>query len=153
MLRVAYLVKECPMNTQDSDIVENAANAGNFNTLANALKAAGLIGTYKSAGPFTLFAPTDEAFEKLPPGTLNALLKDKAKLAAVINYHALRGTVLKEDLRACDSPSVQGGTLTIAANDEGFTVNGAKVSKKQIEASNGVIHAIDAVMMPEMVAP
>jgi uncharacterized surface protein with fasciclin (FAS1) repeats len=111
------------------------------------------VSTFKSAGPFTLFAPTDEAFEKLPPGTLNKLLKDKARLAAVINFHAMRGTMLKEDLQACDSPSVQGGSLTIAANDEGFTVNGAKVSKKQIEASNGVIHAIDAVMMPETMSP
>jgi uncharacterized surface protein with fasciclin (FAS1) repeats len=141
------------MNTQDDDIVVNAANAGNFKTLANALMAANLVATFKGAGPFTLFAPTDEAFAKLAPGTLNALLKNKVKLAAVINYHAMRGMVLKEDLQACNSPSVQGGTLTIASNDEGFTVNGAKVAKKQIEASNGVIHAIDAVMMPEMMAP
>ena len=141
------------MNTQDDDIVVNTANAGNFKTLANALMAANLVETFKSKGPYTLFAPTDEAFAKLAPGTLNALLKDKAKLAAVINFHAMRGMVLKEDLQECNSPSVQGGTLTIAANDEGFTVNGAKVSKKQIEASNGVIHAIDAVMMPEIMAP
>ena len=141
------------MSTQDDDIVVNAANAGNLKTLANALRAAKLVEAFKGAGPFTLFAPTDEAFAKLAPGTLDALLKDKIKLTAVINYHALRGLVLKEDLQAGDSSSVQGGTLTIAANDEGFTVNGAKVSKKQIEASNGVIHSIDAVMMPEMVAP
>ena len=141
------------MNTQDDDIVVNTAKAGTLKTLANALRAANLVAAFKSAGPFTLFAPTDEAFAKLAPGTLEALLKNRVKLAAVINYHAMRGMVLKEDLQACNSPSVQGGTLTIAANDEGFTVNGAKVSKKQIEASNGVIHAIDAVMMPEMMAP
>ena len=141
------------MNTQDDDIVVNAAKAGNLKTLANALRAANLVAAFKSTGPFTLFAPTDEAFAKLAPGTLEALLKNRVKLAAVINYHTMRGMVLKEDLQACSSPSVQGGTLTIAANDEGFTVNGAKVSKKQIEASNGVIHAIDAVMMPEMMAP
>ena len=141
------------MNTQDDDIVVNTAKAGNLKTLANALRAANLVAAFKSAGPFTLFAPTDEAFAKLAPGTLEALLKNRVKLAAVINYHAMRGIVLKEDLQPCNSPSVQGGTLTIAANDEGFTVNGAKVSKKQIEASNGVIHAIDAVMMPEMMAP
>ena len=141
------------MNTQDDDIVVNAANAGNFNTLANALKAAGLVTTYKGAGPFTLFAPTDEAFEKLPVGALNRLLKDKAKLTSIINFHVLPGAVLAKDLQARDSQSLQGGTLTIAANEDGFTVNGARVSRAEIEASNGVIHPIDRVMMPEMVGP
>ena len=141
------------MNTQDDDIVVNAANAGNFNTLANALRAADLVGTYKGEGPFTLFAPTDEAFAKLPAGALNTLLKNKAKLASIINFHVIEGAVLANDLQARDSRSIQGGTLTFAANESGFTVNGAKISKKEIEASNGVIHAIDRVMMPDMVAP
>ena len=141
------------MNTQDDDIVVNAANAGNFNTLANALRAADLVGTYKGEGPFTLFAPTDEAFAKMPAGALNTLLKNKEKLASIINFHVIEGAVFTNDLEARDSRSIQGGTLTFAANESGFTVNGARISKKEIEASNGVIHAIDSVMMPEMVAP
>jgi uncharacterized surface protein with fasciclin (FAS1) repeats len=136
-------------NTQDKDIVVNAANAGNFATLTNALKAADLVGTYKGIGPFTFFAPTDEAFRKLPDGTIEALLKDKAKLAAVLSHHVIKGAVLARDITACDSRSLQGDTLTFAANDSGFTVNGARISKQEIEASNGVIHGIDTVMMPK----
>jgi uncharacterized surface protein with fasciclin (FAS1) repeats len=141
------------MNTQDDDIVVNAMNAGHFNTLANALKAADLVRTFKGPGPFTLFAPTDEAFAKLPAGALNRLLKDRAKLASIINVHVIAGVVLAKDLVGRDARSIQGGALTVAAIDEGFTVNGARVSKREIEASNGVIHAIDHVMMPEMVGP
>lgn len=136
-------------NTQDKDIVVNAANAGNFATLTNALKAAGLVATYKGMGPFTFFAPTDAAFAKLPKGMLDGLLKDRAKLASILNAHVLPGAVLCNDLVASDSMSVQGETLRIAANDSGFTVNGARVSKQEIEASNGVIHPIDKVMMPK----
>ena len=136
-------------NTQDKDIVVNAANAGNFATLSNALRAAGLVGTYKGIGPFTFFAPTDEAFKKLPDGAIEALLKDKAKLASIINLHVLKGSVLAKDLQARDSRSIQGEMLTFAANDSGFTVNGAQVSKQEIEASNGIIHGIDTVMMPK----
>ena len=135
-------------NTQDKDIVVNAAAAGNFATLTNALKAAGLVATYKGDGPFTFFAPTDEAFGKLPAGTIEALLKDRAKLAAIINLHVLKGSVLAEDLEARDTRSIQGEMLSIAANDSGFTVNGARISRREIEASNGVIHPIDTVMMP-----
>jgi uncharacterized surface protein with fasciclin (FAS1) repeats len=136
-------------NTQDKDIVVNAANAGNFATLTNALKAANLVGTYKGIGPFTFFAPTDEAFKKLPEGTIEALLKDKAKLTSLISNHVIKGAVLAKDIKARDLRSLQGETLTFAANDSGFTVNGAKISKQEIEASNGVIHAIDTVMMPK----
>jgi uncharacterized surface protein with fasciclin (FAS1) repeats len=137
-----------PMNTQDQDIVANAAAAGNFSTLSNALKAAGLVGTYKENGPFTLFAPTDAAFEKLPAGTLNALLRDKPKLAAILNSHVIKGAMLAQDLKASEARNLQGLMVKIAANDEGFTVNGAKISRQEIESSNGVIHAIDTVMMP-----
>lgn len=136
-------------NTQDKDIVVNAANAGNLSMLCNALKAADLVGTYKGIGPFTFFAPTDEAFKKLPRGTIEALLKDKVKLASIINSHVLKGAVLAKDFKARDSRSIQGETLRFAASISGFTVNGAKVSKQEIEASNGVIHAIDTVMMPK----
>jgi uncharacterized surface protein with fasciclin (FAS1) repeats len=137
-------------DTQEKDIVVNVANAGNLNKLHNAMKAAGVVGTYKGIGPFTLFAPTDEAFDKLPKGKLESLLKDKETLAAIINLHAIKGAVLAKDLEARETASLQGQMLTIAANDSGFAVNGAHISNRQeIEASNGVIHAIDAVMMPK----
>jgi uncharacterized surface protein with fasciclin (FAS1) repeats len=135
------------MDTRDNDIVENAANAGHFNWLGDALKAAKLVGTFKGEGPFTFFAPTDEAFEKIPPGALRRLLEDKERIAAILNHHVMAGALMR-DLQVCDSVSCQGGTLTIAANEAGFTVNGAKVGRNQIEASNGVIHPIDTVMMP-----
>ena len=134
------------LNTEEKDIVANVADAGNFGTFYNALKASGLMSTFKGAGPFTLFAPTDAAFAKLPRSRIEALLKDKAELNAVINLHVIRGALLAKDLTAHDSISVQGGTLTFAENDSGFTVNGAKVSRQEIEASNGVIHGIDTVM-------
>jgi uncharacterized surface protein with fasciclin (FAS1) repeats len=136
------------MNTQDKDIVVNAANAGNFTTLTNAMKAADMIGTYKGMGPFTFFAPTDAAFEKIPRHALHALLKDKAKLAAVLNYHVVKGALLAKDIKSSQTPSLQGQTLTISASASGITVNGARVSRDEIEASNGVIHPIDTVMMP-----
>jgi uncharacterized surface protein with fasciclin (FAS1) repeats len=135
-------------NTEDKDIVVNAANAGNFVTLSNALKAAGLAATYKGIGPFTFFAPTDEAFKKLPNGAIERLLKDKEKLTSLINSHVMKGSVLAKDFKAGASPSIQGDDLKLAASDSGFTVNGARVSRQEIEASNGVIHPIDTVMMP-----
>jgi uncharacterized surface protein with fasciclin (FAS1) repeats len=137
------------MNTQDKDVVANAANAGHFTTLSAALKATGLETTYKAAGPFTFFAPTDDAFRKLPPGTLDALLKDKARLTTVLNFHVTRGQVLLKDFRSHDLASVQGEALTMVSRDDGFTVNGAKGSKQEIRASNGVIHGIDSVMIPK----
>jgi uncharacterized surface protein with fasciclin (FAS1) repeats len=133
--------------TQEKDIVINVQNAGNFSTLYNALKTADLATTYKGMGPFTFFAPTDAAFAKLPKGQLDALLKDKAKLAATLNLHVIRGALLAKDIKASDSQSVQGGMLTFVAKDGVYTVNGAKVSKQQIEACNGVIHGIDSVMV------
>jgi uncharacterized surface protein with fasciclin (FAS1) repeats len=136
------------MDTREKDIVENAASTGHFNHLGEALRAAGLVKTYKGAGPFTFFAPTDEAFEKIPPGALRRLLEDRAKLAAILNFHVIPGAVRMKDLEARDSQSCQGETLTIAAGETGFTVNGAKLGRDPIEASNGVIHAIDTVMMP-----
>ena len=134
------------MDTQNKDIVENAANSGKFNTLGNALKAAGLVDTYKGIGPFTFFAPTDTAFDKLPEGAMNRLLRDKAKLAALINLHVIPGAVLAKDMQARNSRSRQGESLTIAANDSGFTVNGVPISRNEIEAANGVIHPIDTLL-------
>ena len=122
--------------------------AGNFKTLATALQAAGLVDTLKGPGPFTVFAPTDEAFAKLPAGALEALLKDKQRLAAVLTYHVVPGRVLAADVvKMTAAKTVQGGSLAIRA-DDGVTVDGAKVVKTDIQAGNGVIHVIDAVLMP-----
>jgi uncharacterized surface protein with fasciclin (FAS1) repeats len=131
------------------DIVDAALAAGNFKTLSNALKAAGLVGTLKGAGPFTVFAPTDEAFKKLPAGTVEGLLKDKAKLAGILSYHVLPGKVMAKDVHSGDAKTVQGSMLSVLRSGDGVTVDNAKVTKADIETSNGVIHAIDTVMMPK----
>jgi uncharacterized surface protein with fasciclin (FAS1) repeats len=131
------------------DIVDTAVAAGSFNTLATALKAAGLVDTLKGPGPFTVFAPTDEAFAKLPAGTLDGLLKDKAKLTAVLTYHVVPGKVMAADAAKLKSAkTVQGQSLSIDASS-GVKVDGARVIKADIVASNGVIHVIDAVVLPK----
>ena len=137
------------MNTLEKDIVVNATNAGYFTTFTNALKAAGLEAGFKGPGPFTFFAPTDEAFKKLPAGAIEALLKDKAKLAGILNLHVIKGNILAKDIKSHDLKSIQGEPLTTEPTDTGFTINGIKSSKHEIEASNGVIHGIDTVMMPK----
>jgi uncharacterized surface protein with fasciclin (FAS1) repeats len=130
------------------DVVDTAVAAGSFKTLAAALQAAGLVETLKGPGPFTVFAPTDDAFAKLPAGTLDALLKDKQRLAAVLTYHVVAGQVMAADVvKLTAAKTVQGGSLAIRA-DSGVTVDGAKVVKADIQASNGVIHVIDAVLIP-----
>jgi uncharacterized surface protein with fasciclin (FAS1) repeats len=130
------------------DVVATAVAAGGFKTLATALEAAGLVDTLKGAGPFTVFAPTDEAFAKLPPGTLDALLKDKARLTAVLTYHVVPGRVMASDVvKMKAAKTVQGGSLAIRA-DNGVSVDGAKVVKTDIQAGNGVIHVIDTVLLP-----
>jgi uncharacterized surface protein with fasciclin (FAS1) repeats len=131
-----------------ADIVDTAVAAGNFKTLATALQAAGLVETLKGPGPFTVFAPTDEAFAKLPAGAVEALLKDKARLVAVLTYHVVPGRVMAADVvKMTGAKTVEGGSLTIHA-DRGVTVDGAKVVKTDIQSSNGVIHVIDTVLMP-----
>lgn len=137
---------------QKKDIVDTAVEAGKFKTLAAALKAAGLIETLKGKGPFTVFAPTDEAFAKLPKGTVEELLKpeNKEKLVAVLTYHVVPGKVLAADVvKLTDAKTVQGGKVTIAVKDGKVKVDGATVVKTDIEASNGVIHVIDAVILPK----
>jgi uncharacterized surface protein with fasciclin (FAS1) repeats len=132
------------------DIVDTAVGAGNFKTLATALTAAGLIDTLKGAGPFTVFAPTDEAFAKLPAGTLDALLKDKAKLASILTYHVVAGKVMAADvMKLKTAKTLQGSSVTIDTK-MGVKVDGANVTKTDIECSNGVIHVIDTVIMPKM---
>ncbi len=132
-----------------SDIVDTAVGAGSFKTLATALKAAGLVETLKGKGPFTVFAPTDEAFAKLPPGTVEALLQDKDKLTAVLTYHVVAGNVKAADVVNLKSAkTVQGQSVAIDATD-GVKINDAKVVKADIDCSNGVIHVIDTVLLPK----
>ena len=130
------------------DIVDTAVAAGSFKTLAAALQAAGLVDTLKGKGPFTVFAPTDEAFAKIPKADLDALLKDKAKLTAVLTYHVVPGKVMAKDVKAGKVKTVQGGELTLGTTG-GVTVDGAKVVKADIVADNGVIHVIDSVVLPK----
>ena len=130
-------------------IIDTATDAGKFATLLNALKAAALTETLRGAGPYTVFAPTDEAFKQLAPGVLNALLKDTKKLKAILTYHVVPGTVAAYNMRAGDIKTLEGTPLLAALVDGKVTVNGAKVVQADIDASNGVIHAIDAVIMPK----
>jgi transforming growth factor-beta-induced protein len=135
-----------------SDIVDTAVAAGSFKTLAAALEAADLVGTLKGAGPFTVFAPTDDAFAKLPPGTVEGLLKpeNKAKLQAVLTYHVISGRVsAKEVVGLSSAKTVQGGEVKISQSEGSVMVNQSKVVKTDIACSNGIIHVIDAVLLPE----
>lgn len=134
-----------------ADIVDTAVAAGKFNTLAAALKAAGLIDTLKSKGPFTVFAPTDEAFAKLPKGAVEMLLKpeNKDKLTAILTYHVVPGSVMAADAaKLSGATTVNGQRVDISASHGGVMVDGAKVVQADIAASNGVIHVIDTVIMP-----
>lgn len=133
------------MNT----IVQTAIDAGNFKTLVAAVTAAGLVDTLNGAGPFTVFAPSDDAFAKLPAGTVDDLLKDKDGLTKILTYHVVPGKVMAKDVMTMTSAkTVQGGDVAIDATN-GVMVNNAKVVKADIECSNGVIHVIDTVLMPK----
>jgi uncharacterized surface protein with fasciclin (FAS1) repeats len=133
---------------QAKDIVDTAVAAGDFKTLAVALEKAGLIDTLKGKGPFTVFAPTDAAFAKVPKKDLDALLADKSKLASVLSYHVVPGTVMAKDVKAGKVKTVQGSDLTLSTSD-GVKVDGANVVKTDIVADNGVIHVIDSVVLPK----
>jgi uncharacterized surface protein with fasciclin (FAS1) repeats len=131
------------------DIVDTAVAAGSFKTLAAALTAAGLVDTLKGPGPFTVFAPTDEAFAKIPKADLDALIKDKAKLTKVLTYHVVAGKVMAADVvKLKEAKTVEGRMVKIDAS-HGVKVNGATVVKADVLASNGVIHVIDTVLMPQ----
>jgi uncharacterized surface protein with fasciclin (FAS1) repeats len=130
------------------NIVDTVIAAGNFTKLVAGIKAAGLTATLTGKGPFTLFAPTDEAFKKLPAGALDALLKDTAKLKAVLSYHVVIGHRLAQDFKSGDVMTVQGSPLTAVVSSSDVQVNGAHVRQRDITASNGVVHVIDAVIMP-----
>lgn len=137
--------------TKLGNIVAVADEAGKFKTLVAALKAADLVETLEGKGPFTVFAPTDEAFAKLPKATLDDLLKpeNKKKLAAILTYHVLPSKVMAADVKTMKAETVNGETLDVVVNDGTVTVNKAKVIMTDVAASNGVIHAIDTVLMPK----
>ncbi len=147
-LIASILAISASFSVQAKDIVETAVSAGNFKTLAAALSAAGLVDTLKGPGPFTVFAPTDAAFAKLPPGTVDALLKDKVKLSAILTYHVVPGKVMAADVKAGMVKSVQGSEIKVTTNN-GVMVDGAKVTATDIVADNGVIHVIDTVILPK----
>ena len=133
------------------DIVAVAAGNGSFNTLVAAVKAAGLVETLQGAGPFTVFAPTDEAFAKLPKGTVEDLLKpeNKAKLVSILTYHVVAGKVMAADVKTMKAKTVNGQSLDVKLTDGAVTVDNAKVVKTDVAASNGVIHVIDTVLLPK----
>jgi uncharacterized surface protein with fasciclin (FAS1) repeats len=135
----------------EKDIVDTAVGAGSFKTLAAALKAADLVETLKGKGPFTVFAPTDEAFAKLPEGTVESLLKpeNKEKLVAILTYHVVAGKVeAKDAVKLKSAKTVNGASFMINVSDAGVMVDKAKVVKTDIQCTNGVIHVIDAVILP-----
>ncbi len=150
---LALLICTAPFaQVVDKDIVDSAVAAGQFNTLAAALKAAGLVETLKGPGPFTVFAPTDEAFAKLPAGTLDDLLKpeNKDKLTQILTYHVVPGKVTSDKVvKLKSAKTVQGSEVKIKAKDGKVYVDNAQVVKADIEASNGVIHVIDSVILPK----
>ncbi len=140
---------EHPKKAEAMDIVDTAVAAGSFNTLATALKAAGLVETLKGKGPFTVFAPTDDAFKKLPAGTLEKLLADKAQLTKVLTYHVVAGKVMAADVvKLTEAKTVEGSSVKISAKDGKVKVDDANVVKTDVGASNGVIHVIDSVILP-----
>lgn len=141
------------LGAQTKDVVDTAISAGSFTTLAKALAAADLVTTLKGAGPFTVFAPTDEAFAKLAPGALDDLLKpeNKARLQSILKYHVVPGKVMAADvMKITSAKTVEGRSLAIKSMGGEVTVDGATVTKTDIAASNGVIHVIDTVLMPPL---
>ena len=148
LVLVATTLAFSSLAAQAADIVDTAIAAGSFKTLVTALKAADLVTTLKGKGPFTVFAPTDEAFAKIPKADLDALLKDKAKLTAVLTYHVVPAKVLSKDIAAGEVSTVNGKAVTISLANGAVMVNGAKVIKADVAASNGVIHVIDTVLLP-----
>ena len=142
-----------PAFAQDMDIVETAQGAGNFTTLLAAAEAAGLVETLKGEGPFTVFAPTDEAFAALPDGTVDSLLmeENKDQLTSILMYHVVPGKVMSTDLSdGMEATTAGDQSLTVSIDGDTVMVGDATVTQADIEASNGVIHVIDSVMMPEM---
>jgi uncharacterized surface protein with fasciclin (FAS1) repeats len=139
--------------SEEKNIVETAIAAGSFGTLVTAVKAAGLVETLSGPGPFTVFAPTDDAFAKLPAGTIDALLKDIPKLKAVLTYHVVAGKVMAADVvKLSSAKTVNGQSVTIKVEGGTVMVDNAKVIKTDIVCTNGVIHVIDAVILPKQIS-
>jgi uncharacterized surface protein with fasciclin (FAS1) repeats len=136
-------------SVQAADIVNTAIKAGNFKTLVTALKAADLVDTLKGTGPFTVFAPTDEAFAKIPKAKLDALLKDKAQLTKVLTYHVVAGKVMATDVKPGKVKTLQGENIMVTDKNGMLKIDNAKIVKTDIAADNGVIHVIDTVLMPK----
>lgn len=137
------------VNAWSKDIVDTAVSAGQFNTLAAALQAAGLVDNLKGPGPFTVFAPTDAAFAKIPKADLDALLANKEQLTAVLTYHVVAGKVMAEDVKAGPVKSVEGQSFVVTVDAGKVMVDNALVTQTDIVADNGVIHVIDTVIVPE----
>jgi uncharacterized surface protein with fasciclin (FAS1) repeats len=148
---LAANAEACSSKSAKADIVDTAKAAGGFETLLAAAEAAGLVDALKSEGPLTVFAPTDEAFAKLPEGTIPALLEDKEKLASILKYHVVPGKVMAEDVTKVESATSLLGQAIPVSTEDGVTVAGANVIKTDIYCSNGVIHVVDSVMMPKNV--
>ena len=144
-------VEEPAVEEGPGTIVDVAVGAGSFDTLVAAVQAAGLVDTLSGEGPFTVFAPTDEAFAALPEGLVEALLEEENLdiLVQILTYHVVAGAVFSSDVTPGDVASVEGSSIAVEVTDAGVTVNGANVTAVDIEASNGVIHVIDAVILPE----
>lgn len=155
VLIIPFALGACASHSEpemEKDIVDTAVGAGQFNTLVAAIQAAGLVDTLKSKGPFTVFAPNDDAFAKLPAGTVENLLKpeNKGQLVAILTYHVVPGKIMSSDIagKKTDVATVQGGTLAVDATN-GVMVNDATVIAADVGASNGVIHVIDTVLLPK----
>lgn len=144
----SYGTAHSEKSASSADIVDTAIGAGQFNTLAKALTAAGLVETLKGPGPFTVFAPTDAAFAKIPADKLNALLADKAALTKVLTYHVVPGRIMARDVKSGQVRTAQGQPITIKAGKAGVMINDARVVKTDVVAANGVIHVIDTVILP-----
>lgn len=143
------LTTGCNDDDDPGTIVDEAAGRSELSTLVTAVTAAGLVETLEGEGPFTVFAPNNEAFAALPPGTLEALLADTAKLTKILTYHVVAGDLKAADVVAADKlTTVQGKTVKITVNENGAFVNGAKIIKTDIDASNGTLHMIDGVLIP-----
>lgn len=147
---VLLAVSSFTATAQEKDIVDTAVAAGSFNTLVKAVQAAGLVDTLKGSGPFTVFAPTDEAFAKLPAGALDSLIANPEKLKAVLTYHVVSGKVMAKDVKTMKAKTVQGSEASLVVKGGKVKIDKANVVKTDIACSNGVIHVIDAVVMPKM---
>ena len=151
MKRFVLALSVLSLSAFGADIVDTAVAAGSFNTLVAAVKAAGLVDTLKGPGPFTVFAPTDDAFAKLPAGTVEGLLKDPEKLKKILLYHVVSGKVMAADVMKMKSAkTVEGQPVKIMAKDGMVMLNNAHVTKTDIVTDNGIIHVIDTVIMPKM---